>query len=132
MSRENVELVRRAYEVFDVDLDALLELLDPAIEWISPSDAIEPGVRSGHEGVRQAFAATALAWEGPTHTPEDLRDAGDTVLATVTFRAHGRRSGMDAERTEFHVWTIRDATVVRFSWFYGRDEALRAAGLAGS
>ena len=32
MSREGVEMVRRAYEVFDTDLDALLRLLDPAIE----------------------------------------------------------------------------------------------------
>jgi ketosteroid isomerase-like protein len=51
MSQENVEVVRRAYAVFDNDLDRLLVLLDPAVEWISPSDAIEPGVRYGHLGV---------------------------------------------------------------------------------
>src|SRR5919201_561027 len=62
---ENVEVVRRAYEVFDTDLDALLGLLDPAIEWISPSDALEPGLRRGHKGVRDAFAATAMAWDEP-------------------------------------------------------------------
>jgi ketosteroid isomerase-like protein len=129
MSQENVEVVRRAYEAFDVDLDALLRLLDPAIEWVSPSDAIEPGLRRGHEGVRDSFAATAMAWEQPTHTAEEFVDASDEVLVTVTFRGHGRGSGMEAERTEFHVWTVRSGAVVRFQWFYRRREALEAVGL---
>jgi ketosteroid isomerase-like protein len=129
VSRENVQLVRRAYEVFDTDLDALLRLLDPAIEWVSPRDAIEPGVRRGHEGVRDAFAATAMAWEQPRHIAQDFMDAEDKVLVTVTFRAQGRGSGMDAERREFHVWTVSGGSVLRFQWFYRQDEALESAGL---
>ena len=130
MAGENVELVRRAYDVFDTDLGALLELLDPEIAWVSPSDSIEPGVRSGHDGVKDAYAATALAWDLPTHTPEEFVDAGDKVLVTVTFRGHGRGSGMDADRREFHVWTLGGGRFVRFEWFYQRPEALEAAGLA--
>jgi ketosteroid isomerase-like protein len=130
MSQENVEAVRRAYEAFDTDLDALLLLLDPEIEWVSPSDSIEPGHRRGHSGVRDAFAATAMAWDHPTHTPEEFTDASDKVLVTVTFRAHGRGSGMEAERTEFHVWTVQSGAIVRFEWFYQRQEALEAVGLA--
>jgi ketosteroid isomerase-like protein len=130
MSSYNVEVVRGAYRVFDSDLDALLRVLDPAIEWVSPSDAIEPGVRTGHDGVRSAYAATAMAWEDTSHVPEAFRDSEDKVLATVAFRAHGRGSGMDAERTEFHVWTLRDGVVTRFEWYYGREQALAAAGLA--
>ena len=129
MSRENLEVVRRAYEVFDADLDALLRLLDPGVEWISPSDAIEPGIRQGYQGVRDAFAATAMAWDQPMHTPEDFTDADDKVLVTVTFRGHGRGSGMDAERPEFHIWTVRDGAIVRFEWFYQRSEALGVIGL---
>jgi ketosteroid isomerase-like protein len=129
VSRENVELVRRAYEVFDTDLDALLLMLDPGIEWVSPSDAIEPGVRRGHQGVREAFAATAMAWDEPRHVAQDFTDANDKVLVTVTFRAHGRGSGMDAERREFHLWTVSDGAVQRFEWFYRRDEALGSAGV---
>jgi ketosteroid isomerase-like protein len=130
MSKDNVRLVRRAYEVFDTDLDELLRLLDPAIEWISPGDAIEPGAKRGHAGVRSAFAATAMAWDRPTHRPYQVTDAGDRVLVAVTFQGHGRGSGMEAERTEFHVWTIEHDAVVRFQWFYQRQEALKAAGLS--
>ena len=129
MSDENVELIRRAYEAFDTDLDELLRLLDPAVEWVSPSDSIEPGRRRGHSGVRDAFAATAMAWDNPTHTPQDFTDANDKVLVTVTFRGHGRGSGMEAERTEFHVWTVRSGAIVRFQWFYKRQDALKAVSL---
>lgn len=131
MAGENVELVRRAYDVFDTDLTSLLELLDPEIEWVSPSDSIEPGVRSGHDGVKDAYAATASAWDMPTHTPDEFVDAGDKVLVAVTFRGHGRGSGMDADLPEFHVWTLREGKPIRFEWFYKRPEALEAAGLAG-
>ena len=124
-----MELIQRAYYAFDTDLDTRLGMLDRAIEWVSPSDSLEPGERRGHSGVRDAFAATAMAWERPTHTPEEFADATDKVLVTVTFRAHGRGSGMDVERTEFHVWTIRGGAIVRFEWFYKHHEGLNAAGL---
>ena len=130
MSQENVEIVRHAYAVVDTDLDRLLALLDPAVEWISPSDAIEPGVRHGHQGVRDAFAATAMAWDDATHAAEDFLGADNRVLVTVTFRGHGRGSGMQAERREFHVWTLRNGAAVRFQWFYQWDQALEAAGLS--
>jgi ketosteroid isomerase-like protein len=129
MSRENVDLVRDIYRVFDSDQEALIQMLDPAIEWVSPSDAIEPGARRGRAGVRDAFAATAMAWNDVTHTPQEFHDAGDKVLVAVTFRGHGRSSGMDAERTEFHLWTLRGRAAARFAWYYQRDEALAAAGL---
>jgi|SRR5437588_10718921 len=130
MSQDNVEVIRRPYDAFDTDLDALLRLLDPAIEWISPSDSLEPGHRHGHEGVKDAFAATRMAWDHPSHAPQEFADAGDKVLVTVTFRGHGRGSGMEVERTEFHVWTVQSGAIVRFEWFYQRQEALEVVGLS--
>ena len=94
MSQENVELVRRAYAVFDKDLDRLLALLDGAVEWVSPRDAIEPGVRHGHQGVRDAFAATAMAWD-------EARDQ------TLMFggQAPGAACQDDGHRTCNVLWT---------------------------
>jgi ketosteroid isomerase-like protein len=133
VGRENVELVRRAYEVFDTDLDGLLLMVDPSIEWVSPSDALEPGTRRGHEGVREAFAATSMAWEDPRHVATDFyAPDDDKVLVTVNFRGRGRGSGMRADQTEFHLWTLREGAVVRFEWFYRREVALRAAVLGSS
>ncbi len=105
MSEENVEVVRRAYEVFDTDLDALLRLLDPAIEWISSSDAIEPGLRRGHKGVRDAFAATAMAWDEPTRTPEDFIDANDKVLVTAGYGSAGLTASAELYDPLADTWT---------------------------
>jgi ketosteroid isomerase-like protein len=130
MAHDNVELVTQAYRSFDTDIDGLLDTLDPSIEWVSPADAIEPGTRRGHAGVRAAFAATAMAWEDATHTPDEYLETDERVMVTITFRGHGRGSGMRAERSEFHVWTVRNGSIVRFEWFYQRADALIAAGLA--
>ncbi len=124
-------VARRIYEVFDSDLEALLALVAPDIAWVSPEDAIEPGARFGHDGVRAAFAATAAAWESTSHTPEEFEEVAGHALVTVTFRGHGRGSGMDLEQTEFHLWTLSGDVPARFEWFYHRDEAITAA-LGGS
>jgi ketosteroid isomerase-like protein len=129
MSGENIEVVRRAYQVFDHDLEALLLLLDPAVEWVSPPESIEPGVHRGHDGVREAFASTAMAWDEPTHQAEEFVDAGDKVLVTVTYSGRGRGSRMQARRTEFHLWTVNGGAVTRFEWFYEERKALKAAWL---
>jgi hypothetical protein len=36
---------------------------------------------------------------------------------------------MDADQTEFHLWTLDAGRAVRFEWFYRREEALRRAVL---
>ena len=59
----------------------------------------------------------------------ELFDAGDTVVAAVTFHARGRDSGAELTQDEAHTWVFRDGKVVSFEW--GRDlaAALDAAGL---
>jgi ketosteroid isomerase-like protein len=131
MGEPELEVVRRAYEVFDTDLDALLRLCDEKIDWVSPADAIEPGVRHGHEGVRKQYASTAAAFDQPVHELlAALEEApGDRVLAHVAFRATGRGSGMRLDKPEWHVWTVREGKAVRFEWFNQEEPARAAAGL---
>jgi ketosteroid isomerase-like protein len=54
MSQENVELLHRAYDAFNRrDLDALLALCDPDVEFISYTMQVERGdPYRGHDGVR--------------------------------------------------------------------------------
>jgi ketosteroid isomerase-like protein len=130
MSR-NVELVRRIYAegLLDGDLEGLLELSAPDVEYVNPPDAVESGVRRGREEIR-GIARTAresLAWA--EHELHQIFDGGDRVVAAVTFRARGRESGADVSHGEAHTWTFRKGKIVRFEW--GRDlpAALAAAGL---
>ena len=71
-----------------------------------------------------------MAWEDAVHVATDYYAPDDSkVLVTVNFRGRGRGSGMQADQTEFHLWSLREGAVVRFEWFYRREAALRAAVL---
>ena len=131
MSQENVELVRRIYASWAPGSSpAESNLLHPDIEWVNPSDALEPGTRTGIE----AFVSIT---EGLDDTIRDLRmdverliDAGGRVVVIATMRGHGSASGVAIERRHGSVWTIRDGKAVRFQWFYEPDRALEAVGLS--
>ena len=53
MSEENVAIVRRIYANWaHGSSPAESNLLHPDIEWVNPSDAVEPGTRAGIEALR--------------------------------------------------------------------------------
>lgn len=60
-----------------------------------------------------------------------LIDAGDRVVVIGILRARGRGSGIETQRQQGYVWTIRDGKAVRFQWFNNPEEALQAAGVEG-
>jgi ketosteroid isomerase-like protein len=61
---------------------------------------------------------------------EEFIEEGDDVVVLV--RMHGRLRGsiQELEDTGGHVWTFRDARVIRFKAFDTSAEALEAAGLS--
>ncbi len=129
MSRENVALVQRIYDegLLDGDPDRLLDLMAPDVEYVNPQEAVDPGIRRGREEVAKAL--TALGdFDSMSNDLHELFDAGDSVVAQVTFRARSGRSEHQLAQNEAHTWTIRDGRIVRFEW--GRDltAALDAAG----
>jgi ketosteroid isomerase-like protein len=133
VSRQNVELVRRIYQegLFGGDPAPLLELMRPEVEYVNPPEAVDPGVRRGREEVAKALAALG-EFEWTSHDLHELFDAGDTVVARVTFRARGRASQHQLTQDEAHTWTFREGLIVRLEWGRDLSEALEAVGLTGS
>jgi uncharacterized protein len=127
-SRGNVETVRRIYAVFDGDLEALLALLDPEVEYVNPEDAIEPGTRRGHEGIRAVFKHLDEVFAEYRHEPHDFVEVGDQVVVPLTFSARGRQSGAELRHEEAHLWSVRDGLGLRVEWFRDLSAALEAAG----
>jgi uncharacterized protein len=131
MSQGNVELVRQIYASWGPGSSpADSNLLHPDIEWVNPSDALEPGTRTGIE------AFTSITDE-LDDTIRDFRmeveryiDAGDRVVVIATMRGYGGTSGIEIQRRHGSVWTIRECRAVRFQWFYEPNEALEAVGLS--
>ncbi len=131
MSAANVEIVRRIYEIWNGPSppEAMVPFIAEDFEFVNPSNAVEPGIRRGPEGMLAAQASLSDAFESYEHELGDVIDLGDRVLAWTTFRARTPTGGLRYEKAEAQIWTLRDGLVTRFQWFHDREEALRAAGL---
>ena len=131
MSQENVEIVRRIYQdgLFDHQPDQVLALAAPDVEYVNPPEAVDPGVRRGTAEVARAFQNLSESFDVFRHELHELFDAGDSVVAWVSFRTRSGGSEAEVVQKEAHTWTLRSGRVVRFEW--GRDlkAALEAAGL---
>ena len=132
MSQENVEVVRRWTEAYNRrDIEGLLELSDPDIEFRSIFAGIESGgAFRGSTGVYEYFKAIEDAYESFQVLPDEYLDAGAGVVILSQAVWTGRKSGAsDATRIAVVVW-LRKAKAMRVETFTDRTEALEAAGLS--
>jgi ketosteroid isomerase-like protein len=131
MSQEEVEIVRRIYEVWGAEGSPVASgLLDPEVEWVNPPEAVEPGTRQGIDAFATAAQTVADTFEGVGVEIEEFVDAGELVVVLATLRGRGRGSGAAVERKQGYVWTIQEGKAVRFQWFNSPAKALEAAGLS--
>jgi ketosteroid isomerase-like protein len=129
MSQENVEVVRRGYEHLSQTGEFPWELIDAAVEVHDPPIGPDSQVYRGHEGMRNALANVEQSFDEVHFEAEDIRDAGDDVVAFVRMRGRGKGSGIEVEARIAHLWTIRDGKGVRVR-VLEREDALEAAGLS--
>jgi ketosteroid isomerase-like protein len=115
MSKENVELVRRVYELWNRgDLDAAVEMLDQHVVWNAYVHLPDSRPRHGVHEVQQWAGEFAEAWGEIQVQIKRLEEVGDDlVLALVRMTGRGRGSGAAVESgVDGHVWTVRDRKVV--------------------
>jgi ketosteroid isomerase-like protein len=123
MSQENVELVRTIYERWSRG-ERAGQLIDPQLEYVNPPYAVESGTRRGRDSlakIREVYADFHVE-------PERFVDAGEDVVVIGLARGTSA-SGVEVRWRQGYVWTVRDGTAVRFSWFNDPAEALAAAGV---
>jgi ketosteroid isomerase-like protein len=131
LSQENVELARKAYEAFNRrDPDALAELCDPELEFVSLVAESEGQVFRGHEGVRAFFRQQDEAFDRIHAEIEEITESRDLLIIDVVFRARGRESGVPVEQHSWQAARIRANRILWWRFFRTRDEALVAAGLS--
>ena len=68
-------------------------------------------------------------WESWRWDPEEFIEAGEGVVAVLRVYARGRQSGVEVERVDGAVWTLRDSKCIRLDYYGSKAEALEAAGL---
>lgn len=111
------------------DANAALAELDSDVE-IEEGYIPDAGDIRGHDG----FLAWIARWDESFSSwrVEDLvtRSAGDTgAVALFKMIVTGRGSGIELDRNDAVVTTIRDGKVVKLSYYNDHQEALAAAGL---
>jgi ketosteroid isomerase-like protein len=129
MSRENVDVVRRAIDAFNRrDLQAMKAEAHPDVEvdW-SASRGLEAGVYHGF-GETDGFYETWFDMFEIRFEPERLIESGDWVLVPNTAVTRGR-DGIEAVARSCIVYELRAGRIARVRLYQETREALEAAGL---
>jgi ketosteroid isomerase-like protein len=132
MSRENVEIVRAAFERFVATREFAEDLATDDFVWDMSNfhGWPEQQVYEGADGARAFLSDWMEAWDDWELEVEALLDAGDRVLVFVHQRATSKAAGMPVEMSLAQVYTLRDGKQARMDMYSDRDEALAAAGLS--
>ena len=132
MSRENVEVLRRAMKAWNRgDLDAWLEAAHPEVEWSSAIARRMEGIEivsRGHAELRRFWNEWHSVWELTVEIPE-IRDLGNTVLAVGRMRARGKASGVDLDEPVAYVFEFDGGLIRRARSYLDPNQALEALGL---
>jgi ketosteroid isomerase-like protein len=136
MSREIVDAFKRGLDAYNRrDLDALMEELDPDVEWHPALAVLLGGERTvfrGHQGVRESIQEEDEALAVYQFEASEIRDLGNSVLAIGRIRARGRESGVQIESPFFSLVDTREGSTkaIRLRTYLDLEEALEAAGLS--
>ena len=133
MSRENVERMRKGYEVFNATSEVDLELWAPDVEYVQTAEVgAGETVFHGREGVARAVGELTEVFEDFRVDPERFFDLGDRVVAFVRLRGRAKGSGLPIDAAFAHVATFRGAQITRWRAYARREDALEAEGLRDS
>jgi len=134
MSRENVDLVRAAYDaVTREEWDAAAPMFTPDAEFRGTVGGVEPDfVEHGLEQFRKYQDEDREAWDERRFEPEGFIDAGDRVVVFQREFRRGSGSGIEVEADTAVIFGVRDGQVILVQGYMDRSAALEAAGVRGS
>jgi ketosteroid isomerase-like protein len=133
MSRENVEIARRTWELWSTGADdEVARRLAPDVEWhhnIGLGSPME-GIYRGREEVLELFRAIRESFGLARVEIEDVRDLSCTqVLILGSLHLEGRGSGAAVTTPFGAVTEIRGGLAMRQRFWTDQGKALEAAGL---
>jgi ketosteroid isomerase-like protein len=133
LSDENVKAFNRGVDAINRrDVDALLTVLDPDVEWREVFNEMLGGqatVYRGHEGIRKLLDDLYGTFGEIDCRYPDVRDLDKQVLGLGSLRARGGGSGAEIESPLASLTDFANGRAVRIRTFLDHSEALEAAGL---
>jgi ketosteroid isomerase-like protein len=125
---ELTDRLRNAYEGFGRrDIQVVLSVMDPDIEWDATDALAHTGMYHGHEGVTEYIGSLTGVWEEFHLNPEQFTESGDGAHVMVLGNVKGKlaATGQDVEARFAHVLQLEDGKVTRLKVCLDRDAALR-------
>jgi ketosteroid isomerase-like protein len=129
MATKRVDLVRRGIDYFNQHGVPDLEGLDPALEWWTPADLPDAGVRRGYEEVRDHLSSWFRSFDEFRVDPQEFVDGHDYVIVRLILT--GRPKGSDApvqQNDLVQLWRFNAETVVEVREYRTMQEALTEVG----
>ena len=129
-SQGDIDVLRSGYEAMQRgDVETLVELCDPEVEFVALVSAVEGASYRGHDGIRRFFNDLGQAWEEWLPVPAEFSLVGDSVLVMGTTSMRGKGSGVEMEMDWGQVFEFRGGKVVWTRIYADREEAAEAAHL---
>jgi ketosteroid isomerase-like protein len=128
MTQENVEIVRRVFEVADVQ--AASAWWQPEIEWVVAEEHPEARTLMGLQAVMAYFGEWEATLDDARLEMSSFVDAGASVVAFGAVRGTGTGSGADVQVPIAFVCTLADGKIARVEEYLDPSKALEAVGLA--
>ena len=130
MSQENVELVRRSYDLVSRgDLAGLTGIIGPEFELHENVLVPDAAVYHGPEGLKKWLEASFEAFADFRFEPERFIERGDWVLVPVHAYGRGKASGAPFEARYVTAFRFQLGKAVFAASYEDLPEALEAAGL---
>jgi len=136
MSQENLALVQGIYEAFGTgDVPGVLSRMSPDIVW-NEAENFPYADRNPYEGpeavLTGVFGRIGVEWDGFTVVPDEMLDAGDTVVVLGRYRGKYKATGRTLDAQLAHVWRVEDGKVVGFQQYTDTLQTARVTERRGA
>jgi ketosteroid isomerase-like protein len=113
--RECVELVQQGYEALNRgELSRIVSLIHPDFQCDAPAGVLRSAAERGPRSFERYLRELSREWNDFRCELEELRHAGELLVALVLEEGRDSSTGEWVRRETFHIWTIRDGKAVRF------------------
>ena len=131
MSERNVELHRRFDEAFNArDIEAMIALCDPSIEFHDVAGAVDATVYHGQDGVRSWHQAREEIAGEISVEPKAYFDLGQDTLVFHVLHGRGKHSGVEVAAPVAVVHRWREDLMVYAKVYVHREDALSDLGVS--
>jgi ketosteroid isomerase-like protein len=135
MSGQNIERHRQFADAFNSrDIEALVALCDPDVEWHShfaAADLGEQGVYHGHDGLREWHRSLSEVWGDQVRVEiEAYFDFGEQTLASYALQGRGQQSGAEVAMPAAGLVRWRDGLIVYFKGYRQIEDVFRDLGVS--